>query len=77
MGVFVYMYACVPHNACSVHRGQKMAPDPLGLELQMGVSCCAAQCWELNPNPLGRAARVLNCSAISPSLLLVLINTLV
>jgi hypothetical protein len=31
------MYVCAPH-ACNAHRGQKMATDPLELELQMDVS---------------------------------------
>lgn len=31
------MYVCVKH-ACSTHRGQKRAPDPPELELQMVVS---------------------------------------
>lgn len=30
-------YVCAP-CACGAHRGQKMASDPLGVELQMVVS---------------------------------------
>lgn len=61
----------LPAYKCGAQEGQHMVSDPLGLSLEMAVSCCVGAANRTKVP--GRVANVLNCRDISPALPILLV----